>query len=54
MSMRKLPTAVLWALGIWLALRFLMPVLMPFLLAGALALAAEPLVSFFQKKAGLP
>lgn len=33
--------------GLWLALRYLLPLVMPFLLGGALALAAEPLVRFF-------
>ncbi len=39
---------------LWLALRYLMPVLLPFALAVVLALIAEPLVGFFHKKARLP
>jgi len=41
-------------LGLWLGIRYLLPIAMPFLLAGLLALVAEPLVIFFQKKTGLP
>ena len=39
---------------IWLCLRYLMPIITPFLLAVLLALLAEPLVRFFSKKAKLP
>lgn len=35
---------------LWLALRYLYPLLRPFLLAGLLALAAEPLVQFFHRQ----
>lgn len=41
-------------LGLWLGLRYLLPLGMPFLLAALLALAAEPLVTFFHTKARLP
>jgi sporulation integral membrane protein YtvI len=41
------------ALG-WLCLRYLLPIAMPFLLAGLLALAAEPLVSCFHRRIKLP
>lgn len=37
-------------LGIFLAVQYLLPLLMPFLLGAGLALAAEPMVSFFCKK----
>lgn len=43
-SLRKLPKLLLILAGLWLCLRFLMPVAMPFLLAAALAWIAEPLV----------
>ncbi len=39
---------------LWLGLRYLLPILLPFLLAAGLALAAEPLVSFFTRKTRLP
>ena len=41
-------------LGLWIALRYLLPVTLPFLLAGALALVSEPLVSTLQKRLHLP
>lgn len=44
---------LLWfglALGLWLGLRYVLPVAMPFLLAGVLALISEPLVRTFQKR----
>lgn len=41
-------------LGIWLAVRYLFPLAMPFLLGAGLALAAEPLVKFCQKRLRLP
>ena len=39
---------------VWLIARFLLPLFAPFLLGLALALAAEPLVSFLQRKLRLP
>lgn len=36
--------------ALWLALRYLLPVSLPFLLGGGLALAAEPLVSFLSAR----
>ena len=35
------------ALGVFLALRYLLPLVSPFLIGAAVALAAEPMVSFF-------
>lgn len=44
----------LWGLGIvaglWLGVRYLLPVLIPFILGGLLALAAEPLVRWASKR----
>lgn len=37
-------------LGIWIGAGFLLPVFFPFLLGGALALAAEPMVSFLSRR----
>jgi sporulation integral membrane protein YtvI len=44
------------ALGLllWITVRFLLPVLLPFLLGGLLALAAEPLVRFCSQKLRIP
>ena len=46
--------AAAWCLGLilalWLGVRYLLPVLLPFALGGILALAAEPAVGFAQKK----
>lgn len=53
-SLRKLFAACLLLAVLWLGLRYLLPILMPFLLAAALAAAAEPLVRFWQKRTGLP
>lgn len=39
---------------LWLGGRYLLPLILPFLWGGLLALAAEPLVSFTQKKLRLP
>lgn len=47
-------STALWCIGIllalWLGVRYLLPVLLPFLLGGLLALAAEPAVRFAQGK----
>ena len=51
---RKLFTLTAVILAIWLTLRYLMPILTPFLLALLLALAAEPLVKVFHRKMHLP
>ena len=56
--MRSGPKNVLAALGIfllaWGAIRFLLPLVSPFLLGLALALAAEPVVSLLQKRLHIP
>ncbi len=41
-------------LTVWLLLRFLMPLVSPFLLGTLLALAAEPMVSFLHRKLRVP
>lgn len=53
-SPRKLTFLILTLLGLWLAFRFLLPILMPFLLGILLALAAEPLVHTLQRIPKLP
>ncbi len=51
---RKTLTILLILAGIWLCLQFLLPIAMPFLLAGLLALAAEPLVRSLNRHLRLP
>lgn len=47
MSAMKKPLLALLIIGlVWLGVRFVLPLLLPFLLGGLLALAAEPAVSF--------
>lgn len=53
-SLRRLPPLVVAVVGIWFSLRYLLPVLMPFLLAALLAFAAEPLVRFLNTKLKCP
>ena len=53
-SFRKLSIWALAAVGAWFFLRYLLPVLVPFLLATLLALAAEPLVSVLHTRLKLP
>lgn len=47
-------TTLILFLTVWLTLRFLLPLFFPFLLGTALALAAEPMVAFLQKKTHIP
>lgn len=44
MDLRKILTVAAFLAGAWLGVKYLLPVALPFLLGGALALAAEPLV----------
>lgn len=48
-SLRKLPILLVVIAGLWLGVRFLLPIAMPFLLAALLAFAAEPLVHGLSK-----
>lgn len=41
-------------LAAWLAVRYLLPLLMPFLLGLALAVGAEPMARFFRRRLGIP
>lgn len=50
LPIKKLAAAAITVLGAWLAARYLLPIAMPFLLSAVLALAAEPLVRFFQRR----
>lgn len=51
---RKILSALLAFLGVYLAVRYLMPLFFPFLLGSLLALAAEPMTAFFQRRMHLP
>ena len=50
LSVRRILLFFAGILALWLGLKYLLPVAMPFLLGGLLALSAEPLVGFFQGK----
>ena len=54
MTISRFATPIFILLSLWLGIRYLLPISMPFLLAALLALAAEPLVTFFHKKLSLP
>jgi len=49
-SVKSIVKIAVMVLALWLGVRFLLPVAVPFLLGGILALAAEPGVRLFQKK----
>ncbi len=51
---RKFIISFLAAISLFLLLRFLLPLLLPFLVGGALALAAEPIASFCSRRLRLP
>lgn len=51
---RKIVTLGVLLLGLYVGIRYLLPLLFPFLLGGALALAAEPVVRFLCKRLHLP
>ena len=51
---RKIGFCLLLFAGLWLMGRYLLPTLLPFLLAALLALAAEPLVSFLHDRLRIP
>lgn len=53
-SRKKLFFAAIAVAAVWLGLRYLLPLVLPFLLGGALALMAEPLVSFGNHRCRLP
>lgn len=52
--LRKTSTVLLLFGALWLSVRYLLPILLPFLLAGLLALAADPLVRFLNGRLRLP
>lgn len=53
-TIRKLAALFFFLLSAWFALRFALPVFLPFLLGSALALAAEPMTGFLCARLRLP
>lgn len=53
-TLRKLLALPILLILLWMGVRYLLPILMPFLLAALLALAAEPVVSILQKRSRMP
>lgn len=53
-GLKILLTGLLIILGLWLGVRFLLPLTLPFLLGTALALLAEPMTAFFCTSLRLP
>lgn len=53
-SVQKILVVAAVFLAMWLGVRYLLPLLLPFLLGAAVALAAEPVVSLGQKRLKLP
>lgn len=51
---KKLFLLAFLLLGLFISIRYLLPLVFPFLLGGALALAAEPLVNFLCRRLHLP
>lgn len=49
-SMEKIIKGAAVFLGLWLGVKYLLPLLLPFLIGGSVALAAEPAVSFGQRR----
>lgn len=47
---KRLIIGVFFLFFLWFAIQYLLPIFLPFLLGGLVALAAEPLVSFFQRR----
>ena len=53
-GVRKTAAALAAIFGIYLAIQYLLPLILPFLLGAALAAAAEPMVKFFCERLRLP
>lgn len=53
-EVRKYASIPIALLGVWLGVRYLMPIVMPFLLGAAMAMAAEPGVRFLVRRVHLP
>ncbi len=53
-NLRKAGSAILFLAAVWLLSRYLLPIVLPFILAFLLSLAAEPLVRVLQGRLRLP
>lgn len=53
-TLRKVLTLAVFAFAVWLSLRLFLPVSLPFLLGGTLALGAEPMTAFLHSRLRLP
>lgn len=53
-GLKKVITVCAIFIGIWLSVRFLLPLVLPFLLGAGLALIAEPMTRFFSARLRLP
>lgn len=53
-TIRKVSILLVFGICVWLTLQFFLPITLPFLLGGGLALAAEPVVRLLHKKLHLP
>lgn len=49
-ALRKISAVLLVFLAVWLGQRYLLPILLPFLLGTGLAFAAEPVTGFFERR----
>ena len=53
-TIRKITILLIFAIAVWLTLQFFLPIALPFLLGGCLALAAEPMVGLLSRRLHLP
>lgn len=53
-ALRRIGALVLILIGVWLGVKYLFPIFLPFILALAFALLAEPGVKFLHEKLHLP
>ena len=53
-SIRKFPTILITGVLVWLSVRYLLPIALPFLLAGIVALIAEPLINNLHRRLHVP
>lgn len=53
-SFKNILTALIAGILLWLGIRYLLPIALPFLLAGVMALISEPVVGVFRQRLKLP
>lgn len=53
-TIRKVTILLIFSICVWLTLQFFLPIALPFLLGGALALAAEPVVGLLNRRFRVP